>query len=302
MKPLALIIVASLLITGCISGGVTSEEEASTKPQIRTEAWADGPYTNSEGQFFDEVCEPHWLRIYDRHGQQLAYEQCFNRPCNPEWSFEYDDRGNITRFTWTEQDSPPRYSEIYEYDIEDRITKIIHKGTTAFYSYSLTYEYDVTGSVSKETMEKTNEPIEYTTYEKDDEGNLIVSFEVDGNRFTKRIHKYDDYNNEIEVITSVGHYEENILKTYDENGNIFGKTRFDTFVDSDAVQPGYYTTYNENGNEIRHISYMHESIRTYNYIEFDEFGNWTERLQTSHSLPDGTKNGEGIMYRILTYY
>ncbi len=272
----------------------TYDQHDSTKPQIRTEIWLN---TDDDELVLAEK-NAYKIRIYDRHGHHISDSECGVRiPCNPVFNFEYDDQGNIIEFTWAIEDSPNSHTETYDYDDEGRILTITHKGPTDYRSYTLSYEYDDEGNRIKYADQKTDGSVKYYTYEHDEEGNLEVYSHVDGVSYVNAICQYDENGNEVLRISMLPSGEIHYETKYDDGGNILQQRDF--FVSENGTKDlRATTTYNENGDEAQVTRFTDDSVYTYYYPEFDDFGNWTKRVI---SCPSFT-SGDQPYFRILTYY
>ncbi len=239
----------------------------------------------------DVTLIPYWVEFFDRNGRSMAsssynhteevlceYDECGNimefgviirENRDTRLAFEYDDLSNLTKLTNFRFRG---WVSIPSYDDKGNLTQILHTIENMGYRGKTVFGYDTQGNMNEEIRIDKNDTI-----------------------LTKRTYQYQD------------------------NGNMVEQRQY-TYcgTGADGFELNGFTNYDNLGNEIEHTHYvcfcgccdpsandLETHISTYDYVSFDEYGNWTKCYENTQIIDI---SGETLdeharaKYRSITYY
>ena len=153
---------------------------------------------------------------------------------------------------------------LYRYNSKGNKIEEIHYHPDSL-SELITFKYNLSGKkVEKRWRDTDNEIDHLATFRYDKKGNNIEKrlVETDGSLMKKEIYTFDENGNNTieEIISFEDSVSERRMFTFDKQHKLIKEIRYN----SDDSVPYRYS---------------------YNYLEFDETGNWTKRMQTENRIP-----------------
>lgn len=234
-----------------------------------------------------------YQRKYDKIGN-LIEENCYlsDGGLYNKQIFKYDETGNLIEENHYES-SGRRYSQMnYKYDDKGNLIEgRQHRSDNTLYDKQ-TYKYNKKGNLIG--IDRYNSSA--ILYEKqinkyDAKGNLVeeISYDSDGCMQSQVSYVYSEKGSKIEekfFFTRCNVFDEYTLQnTYDDKGHITNRSRYET--DGSLYRKDSYV-YNKLGNIIEEFQCFSDSDlidnKTYLY-EYDNKGNWTQRIQFDDKIP-----------------
>ena len=223
-------------------------------------------------------------------------------------SYSYEEDGTLRR----------KYHQTYRDDgsVESESVTLYDKKDESA-SSTFQYFYDTAGRVTERTHYKSDGSIiSRSKYIYDDHGNPVKRFDpaVDptGTQ-SPSIMSYDEKNRLIEKIRQPS--GEKTVFHYNQEGNRIEEIHYNSDGSIDDFFGRSVTAHNERGDITEYARYgadgvlRHRTTTTYDYNEFDDVGNWIEKIETAQmefyskdgAPPTATKITT-LSHRTITYY
>ena len=232
LKPIFLLLLCGLLLTGIFSGCTPDSEAPSTEPTdpaapetIRLDLLTHARYYSGSGKLTCEVAFAYDERGLVSTGTRNDY---LNPGTSTQSSYTYNEHGHLISETRIRNGTQAGGEELfsYAYDADGRLTQI-----TGFYGPDsiLRLKYDDQGRLSKAVTDSfTGRDWDYYLCEYDDNGNLT--------KFTQRIPKTEHSTSSHTAMYQFNYDERNTLismrgareltREFDEYGNLIRENSF----------------------------------------------------------------------------
>ena len=201
---------------------------------------------------------------YDSNGN-LTQEKYVSDDYWHSYDYTYNSEGTLIKESYTNSSGSDEYTYIY-----DNSGKLLKK---EYNSYDVVYTYDSKGNLIK-AEERNDSGSNYTTtYEYDNNDNLIRKYTTDNNDYWNlEEYTYNNKNYLVEEAYTSSYGSDSTYKyTYDSNGN---ETKYEYYDNKYGDYSTVVTTYNVNGKIIKEI--CTSSTTWENYIctySYDSNGN-----------------------------
>ncbi|MCP4609314.1 MAG: hypothetical protein GY845_11430 [Planctomycetes bacterium] len=281
---LLVFIVIFLACAGCKSNGISTSPESITSQICTYIHWAEPVMVDDQESTEEAIPLMAGIHVFDRHGNPITDQDFY--PSRSEWNYEYDTDGNIIKIDLAYKQGLILISIQCEYDNEGRVVNTVTFTESGWQNgWEYKREYNTIGSLSN-------------SYVYDQEGSLKYEF----------VYTYDKSGNVIEIL---GIDPAGVVKTkeeyqYDNEGNKIGKTKY---IERDGeLKLSQITGFDNQGNETGGISYNLDDGSpqvkdTFNYVEYDQKGNWTKRFKVLEYLYSTDRPpDQWIEYRTIEYY
>ena len=264
-----------LMLTACSSNKPNSLSEQGLKGNVKTVALCSFETKKTSNGIEKDDIISHWDVKHNLNIDQISISTYDNNGniISKEYYDEYRELSNKHIYTYLNEN----LISLYKYDNRDRVT----------YSWELILEKEkpINVKINKDTY-----------HDCIFEGFNLISYKVDRPRY--RIIEQTYENNFLcksVTKTSDGDTTRCITKKWNEAGQLL--------YEEDAVEHDASEIFNYEYNEVGHIiKYTREygrntpTIYTFEYLTFDDKGNWTERVIYSNDTP------HIIQERIIEYY